>query len=61
MQGIIKSLMTVKNFAICEGVTPSYIYKLVKENRMELVVIDGVRFVNTEKFPSLPSEIKRRK
>ena len=61
MQGIIDRLITVKNFALGQGVTPSYIYKLVKEKRMELVVIDGVRFINTAEFPSLPADIKRRK
>lgn len=56
----LNKLQTVKNFALEEGVTPSYIYKLVKEFKMELVLIDGVRFVDTEKFPTIPLTIKRR-
>lgn len=54
MQQEIKWLKTIKNFALNEGVTPSYIYKLVKENKMDLVLIDGVRFVDTSKFPTIP-------
>jgi hypothetical protein len=37
-----------------EQVTPSYIYKLAKEKRLSLVVIDGVRFVDRSKFPTIP-------
>ena len=53
-------LKTVKNYAVNEGVTASYIYKLVKEQKMELVVIDDVRFVDTKQYPTLPV-INRRK
>lgn len=59
MQGI-KLLKTVKNFAVGEGVTPSYIYKLVKEGKMQLVLIDGVKFVDTSKYNSIPV-VNRRK
>jgi len=55
-----KWLKTVKNFALGEGVTPSYIYKLVKENKMELVMIDGVKFVDTNKYNAIPV-LNRRK
>jgi hypothetical protein len=55
-----KVLKTVKNFAVGEGVTPSYIYKLVKENKMELVLIDGVKFVDIAKYNTIPV-INRRK
>jgi hypothetical protein len=48
------NLKTVKNYALSERVTPSYIYKLVKEGKMDLVLIDGVKFVDTHRFPSLP-------
>lgn len=60
MQANIKWLKTVKNFALGEGVTPSYIYKLVKEHKMELVMIDGVKFVDTNKYNSIPV-LNRRK
>jgi len=55
-----KVLKTVKNFAVGEGVTPSYIYKLVKERKMELVLIDGVKFVDIAKYNTIPV-INRRK
>lgn len=49
-----QSLLTIKNFALKYGVTPAYIYKLVKEGRMRLVFIDGVRFVDTSVYKSIP-------
>ena len=60
MKKDFRLLKTIKNFALKEGVTPSYIYKLVKEHRMELVTIDGVKFVDTSKYNSIPV-INRRK
>lgn len=56
---IIK-LKTIKNFALEEGVTPAYIYKLIKEDKMEALVIDGVQFIDTEKYPTIPPVVKRR-
>ncbi len=53
-------LKTIKNFALGHNVTPSYIYKLVKEGRMELVTIDGIKFVDTKKFPSIPVTNRRK-
>jgi hypothetical protein len=52
----IESLQTIKNFALRESVTPSYIYKLAKEKKMEILSIDGVKFVDTKKFPVLPTK-----
>jgi hypothetical protein len=49
----IDSLKTIKNYALGNSVTPSYIYKLAKEQKIETVSIDGVQFVDTQKFPSL--------
>ena len=48
------NLMTVKNYALQERVTPSYIYKLVKEGKMNFLSVDGVLFVEFNKYPSLP-------
>jgi hypothetical protein len=48
------TLMTIKNYAMREGVTPSYIYKLEKEGKMNCFIIDGIKFVAIDKFPSLP-------
>jgi len=53
-------LKTVKNFAKGHDVTPSYIYKLVKEHRMQLVMIDGVKFVDTKEYPSIPVANRRK-
>lgn len=49
----ISRLKTVKNFAHENKVTTSYIYKLEKEMKIELVEIDGVKFVDTELLPFL--------
>ena len=48
------NLITVKNYALQERVTPSYIYKLVKEGKMNFLSVDGVLFVELNKYPSLP-------
>jgi len=59
MQGM-QFLKTVKNYANGFGLTASYIYKLEKEQKMSLVIIDGVKFVDTKKYPSIPV-LNRRK
>ena len=51
--------MTIKNYAGREGVTPSYIYKLEKDGKMECFVIDGVKFIDIAKYPSLPVANRR--
>lgn len=53
-QSALSALKTIKNFALGQSVTPSYIYKLVKEHKMQTVVIDGVQFIDTQKFPTIP-------
>jgi len=55
-----KWLKTVKNFALGEGVTASYIYKLVKEGKMQLIMIDGVKFVDTSKYSTIPITNRRK-
>lgn len=48
-----ESLLTIKNYSDKCKVTTSYIYKLIKEKKMEAVVIDGVQFIDILKFPRL--------
>lgn len=55
----IDNLMNVKNYANREGVTASYIYKLEKQGRMYLFQIDGVKFVEINKYPTLPVANRR--
>lgn len=55
----INSLQTVKNYARGEGVTPSYIYKLVKDGKMNFLMIDKVKFVEISKYPTLPVTNRR--
>ena len=52
--------MTIKNYALQHNVTTSYIYKLIKENKMFSFPIDGVQFIQVDRFPSIPV-INRRK
>jgi len=52
----INNLMTIKNFAVKNSVTPSYIYKMIKEGKMKPVVINGVQFVDTSIYPTLPKK-----
>lgn len=53
------NLMSVKNYAVREGVTSSYIYKLEKQERMNLLSIDGVKFVDITKYPTIPVKNRR--
>ena len=50
----ISQLMTIKNFALKERVTSSYIYKLIKEGKMNAFTIDGVQFIDINKYPFIP-------
>lgn len=46
-------LKTIKNFALSHGVTAAYIYKMIGEKKLEPVVIDGVKFIDTAIYPKL--------
>ncbi|MEO8771855.1 MAG: hypothetical protein ABI402_17290 [Ferruginibacter sp.] len=46
------NLITIKNYAKKENVTTSYIYKLIKDGRMNSFAIDGVQFM--QKGESIP-------
>ena len=50
----INNLITIKNYALKEMVTPSYIYKLIKEGKMQSFQIDGMQFIELDKYPTLP-------
>ena len=54
MKRNLNGLLTIKNFAKKFDVTASYIYKLIKENKMEAVIIDGVQFIDTSVFAKIP-------
>lgn len=49
------NLQSVKNYALAQKVSASYIYKLSRDGRMELVVIDEVYFIDKIKYPTLPT------
>ena len=46
---IIDNLKTVSSFAKSMNITPAYIYKMVKENKMKTIEIDGVHFIDITK------------
>lgn len=48
-----KDLRTVKRYAIAMKVSTSYIYKLIKEDRLTSVTIDGVHFIDVNEYPSI--------
>ena len=52
----IDSLVTIKNYANRFRVTPSYIYKLIRGKVMSVVTIDGVMFIDSIKFPKIPTK-----
>ena len=52
----VEKLRTIKNFALDNKVTPSYVYRLIKEGKMKQETIDGVKFVDTSKFPGIPKK-----
>lgn len=54
-----ENLMSVKNYADREGVTASYIYKLEREGKMVLFQIDGVKFVEVNRYPTIPVANRR--
>lgn len=49
MKKELNNLRTIKNFANSKGWTTSYIYKMIKENRIEPIIIDGVKFIDITK------------
>ncbi|MES2428612.1 MAG: hypothetical protein V4560_16640 [Bacteroidota bacterium] len=52
----ILNLKSIKNYALKVSVTTSYIYKLIRENKLSSVDIDGVKFIDIKKYPSIPSK-----
>lgn len=52
----IAPLKSVKNYAKKCDVSTSYIYKLIRENKIQAVEIDGVYFIDTKVFPSLKTK-----
>lgn len=56
----IKGLVSVKRYAEGFRVSTSYIYKLIRENRMDSIVIDGVHFIESAKYPDIPVQNRRK-
>lgn len=54
----IEDLLTVKNYAAKQKVTPVYIYKLKDAGKLEVIIIDGVLFVDISQYPQLPTRNK---
>lgn len=56
----INNLITIKNYAGKENVTTSYIYKLIKEGKMNSFQIDGIQFIQVDKYPTIPIQQRRK-
>lgn len=52
----ITTLKSIKNYAKMCDVSTSYIYKLIKDERMNAVEIDSVFFIDIKIYPSLKSK-----
>lgn len=52
MKVSIENLLTVKNYSEKHRITTSYVYKMIKAEKIEAVVIDGVQFIDITKFPA---------
>ena len=50
-----ENLVTIRNYSERQGVTTSYIYKLIKDNKINPIYIDGVKFIDKIKYPVLPT------
>lgn len=56
----INRLQTIKNYAVSQGVTQGYIYKLEREKKMETLLIDGVKFIQVNIYPTIPVANRRK-
>lgn len=48
-----KNLKTVSNFAEMHGLTKSYIYRLIRDKKMNCVTIDGVKFIDISIYKTI--------
>ena len=46
-------LLTINNFAKKHNVTTSYIYKLITLKRIEPIEIDGMKFIDINKYKDI--------
>lgn len=51
-------LKTVHHYANLMGVTTSYIYRMIKQERIAAIDIDGMQFIDIGKFPAIPAKSK---
>jgi len=56
MKTNLNNLKTIKNFALQNKVTASYIYKLIKEGKMKPIIIDDVQFIDMSVYKALPGK-----
>lgn len=53
-----QKITTIRNYAKSQGVTTQYIYDLILSGKMESVKIDGIQFIDANKYPTLPTRSK---
>jgi hypothetical protein len=52
----LSSLRTIANYGKSKNVTPVRIYQLIKSKDMTPEIIDGIQFIDSVKYPNLPSK-----
>lgn len=53
-------LQKVSTYAKNNNVTVTYINNLIREDKIKLILIDNVRFIDYKLFPKLPSKAMHR-
>ncbi len=49
----LENLKTASTYARMKGVSTSYIYKLIRDNKLKSIVIDEVIFINIKLYPPI--------
>lgn len=56
----ISRLITISSYAKKHDVSASYIYKLIKEQKMQALNIDNVQFIDVVTYPYIPVMNRRK-
>jgi hypothetical protein len=52
----LSNLKTIANYGKSKNVTPARIYQLIASQDILPEIIDGIKFIDTTKYPSIPSK-----
>lgn len=51
-----QNLVTIRSYADLKGFTTQHVYRLIKEEKLTVVEIDGVKFIDQDKKPKLKTK-----